>query len=109
MADSVLNNSVISTSIGSEDVSFKATRRNTYEENLFKCEDDRYELDMLIETNASLMRVLEALAAKIASLPPTLAQRGKHRLPLYPCDNATSYLSSVYFHSSISLIYEYLY
>ena len=31
------------------DVSFKHVSRNKYEETLFKCEDERYELDMLIE------------------------------------------------------------
>jgi histone deacetylase complex regulatory component SIN3 len=30
--------------------------RMQYEESLFKCEDDRFELDMLIETNASTTR-----------------------------------------------------
>jgi paired amphipathic helix protein Sin3a len=35
--------------------------RAQYEESLFKCEDDRFELDMLIETNASSVRVIEPL------------------------------------------------
>jgi paired amphipathic helix protein Sin3a len=57
--------------MGSEDYSFKHFRKNQcvasrlptapsmtrdccrYEESLFKCEDDRYELDMVIECNAS--------------------------------------------------------
>ena len=33
-------------------------RKNQYEEALFRCEDDRYELDMCIETNASTIRKL---------------------------------------------------
>ena len=36
-------------------------RKNQYEESLFKCEDDRFELDMLIETNASTIRAIEPL------------------------------------------------
>ena len=36
-------------------------RKNQYEEALFKCEDERYELDMIIDTNAATIRVLEPL------------------------------------------------
>lgn len=32
-------------------------RKNQYEEALFRCEDDRYELDMAIEQNMSAIRV----------------------------------------------------
>lgn len=32
-------------------------RKNQYEESLFRCEDDRYEFEMTIETNASALRV----------------------------------------------------
>jgi len=37
-------------------------RKNQYEENLFRCEDDHYELDMAIETNASAIRAMQPLA-----------------------------------------------
>ncbi|KAF3501206.1 hypothetical protein F2Q69_00044829, partial [Brassica cretica] len=37
----------------SEDYSSKHMRRNRYEESLFKCEDDRFELDMLLESAES--------------------------------------------------------
>jgi histone deacetylase complex regulatory component SIN3 len=33
-------------------------RKNQYEEALFRCEDDRYELDMCIETNSSTIKKL---------------------------------------------------
>ena len=46
---------------GSEDFSFHNYRKNQYEESLFKCEDDRFELDMLIEANSSTMRVMHQL------------------------------------------------
>ena len=36
-------------------------RKNQYEENLFRCEDDHYELDMAIETNASAIRAMQPL------------------------------------------------
>lgn len=75
LCEAVLNNTVISFQTGSEDFSFKATRKNIYEENLFKCEDERFELDMLIENNAAAIRALEPLAARIAALPPSLARK----------------------------------
>ena len=37
-------------------------RKNQYEEALFRCEDDRFELDMIIECNASAIRAMEPLA-----------------------------------------------
>lgn len=40
-------------------------RRNQYEENLFRCEDDRYELDMMIETNDSCIRSMNRLNDKV--------------------------------------------
>eukprot|EP00826_Nyctotherus_ovalis_P021000 TRINITY_DN16698_c0_g2_i2.p2 TRINITY_DN16698_c0_g2~~TRINITY_DN16698_c0_g2_i2.p2 ORF type:complete len:149 (-),score=27.82 TRINITY_DN16698_c0_g2_i2:47-493(-) len=43
-----LNNLWISVASGSEDFSFKVTRRNIYEEQLCKCEDERFEHDMAI-------------------------------------------------------------
>ena len=36
-------------------------RKNQYEEALFRCEDDRFELDMVIETNASAIRHITPL------------------------------------------------
>lgn len=44
------------------------TRKNTYEEALFRCEDERYEIDMVIDNNAAAIRALEPLDAEIAAL-----------------------------------------
>nr|GEV80840.1 paired amphipathic helix protein Sin3-like 2 isoform X1 [Tanacetum cinerariifolium] len=58
----VLNDIWVSVTSGSEDYSFKHMRRNQYEESLFRCEDDRFELDMLLESvNSALKRVEELL------------------------------------------------
>ncbi len=85
--------------MGSEDYSFKHFRKNQcvflclclrplhlltrgtrrYEESLFKCEDDRYELDMVIECNASTLRTLQPLLERINRLP--LYERGKFKMP----------------------------
>jgi histone deacetylase complex regulatory component SIN3 len=58
LCDETLNDEWVSVPSGSEDFSYTHYRKNQYEESLFKCEDDRFELDMLIETNASTMRVM---------------------------------------------------
>nr|XP_043624994.1 paired amphipathic helix protein Sin3-like 5 [Erigeron canadensis]XP_043624995.1 paired amphipathic helix protein Sin3-like 5 [Erigeron canadensis] len=58
----VLNDHWVSVTSGSEDYSFKHMRKNQYEESLFRCEDDRFELDMLLESvNATARRVEELL------------------------------------------------
>ncbi len=43
-------------------------RKNQYEEALFRCEDDRYELDIYIETNKSTIRALKPLKDQIERL-----------------------------------------
>ena len=48
-------------------------RKNQYEEALFRVEDDRFELDMMIETNASAMRTMANLARQLeVSIAPYL-------------------------------------
>jgi len=53
----LLNDKWVSVTQGSEDYSFQAMRRNQYEDILFRIEDDRYDLELLIERNASVLRV----------------------------------------------------
>lgn len=45
-------------------------RKNQYEEALFRCEDDRYELDMAIEQNASAIRAAKPLCEEILKMAP---------------------------------------
>ncbi|XP_022150309.1 paired amphipathic helix protein Sin3-like 4 isoform X2 [Momordica charantia] len=62
IGDQVLNDHWVSVTSGSEDYSFKHMRKNQYEESLFRCEDDRFELDMLLESvNVTSKRVEELL------------------------------------------------
>ncbi|POM78027.1 Paired amphipathic helix protein Sin3, partial [Phytophthora palmivora] len=56
------------TDLSHEDFSFKSMRKNQYEEALFKCEDERFEIDMVIEANASTISILEPLAREIEVL-----------------------------------------
>lgn len=67
----VLNDSWISVPTGTEEGSFKSSRKNQYEELLFKCEDDRFELDLLVEGNVSAIKQLELLLASFRSLSPS--------------------------------------
>ncbi|KAL5806692.1 hypothetical protein ACOSQ4_029425 [Xanthoceras sorbifolium] len=61
----VLNDHWVSVTSGSEDYSFKHMRRNQYEESLFRCEDDRFELDMLLESVSSTSKRAEELLSNI--------------------------------------------
>ncbi|KAK9683281.1 hypothetical protein RND81_10G128900 [Saponaria officinalis] len=61
----VLNDYWVSVTSGSEDYSFKHMRRNQYEESLFRCEDDRFELDMLLESVSSTAKKAEDLLNSI--------------------------------------------
>ncbi|KAJ0449534.1 putative transcription regulator Others family [Helianthus annuus] len=61
----VLNDHWVSVTSGSEDYSFKHMRKNQYEESLFRCEDDRFELDMLLESVNVTTRRVEELLDKI--------------------------------------------
>lgn len=70
-----MNDVWVSVTSGSEDYSFKFMRKNAFEDNLFRCEDDRYELDMVIETNSSTILKLEPIAATISKLPPSVKER----------------------------------
>ena len=56
-------------------------RKNQYEEALFRCEDDRFELDMAIECSRSAVKALSgvvSLAWKSAQI--LYMELGLHRL-----------------------------
>ncbi|KAK1934653.1 Paired amphipathic helix protein Sin3-like 2 [Phytophthora citrophthora] len=72
----VCNDSWVSVPTGSEDFSFKSMRKNQYEEALFKCEDERFEIDMVIESNASTISILEPLAHEIDVLKKATESSG---------------------------------
>eukprot|EP00775_Hariotina_reticulata_P006274 gene6274-6513_t len=79
LGEEVLNDAWVSIISGSEDYSFKLMRKNQYEEALFRCEDDRYELDMCIETSKSTLSKLQPLAASFAAMSPE--DKALYRLP----------------------------
>ncbi|XP_020586543.1 paired amphipathic helix protein Sin3-like 4 [Phalaenopsis equestris] len=65
LGNSVLNDTWVSVASDTEDYSFKNMPKNPYEESLFKCEDDRFELDMLIESAKSTTKRVEELLEKM--------------------------------------------
>mmetsp|Transcript_17762 Transcript_17762/g.45091 ORF Transcript_17762/g.45091 Transcript_17762/m.45091 type:complete len:753 (+) Transcript_17762:514-2772(+) len=73
-----INDLWVSVPMGSEEFSNKNFKRNPHEDNLFRCEDDRYELDMVIETNAATIQRLEPIAATIEKL--SVDDKRKHAL-----------------------------
>lgn len=77
---SVLNNTWVSVPTGSED-GFKNMRKNQYEEMLFRCEDDRFELDLVIELNAATVKSLESIQKQMDSMKEEEAQ--KFRIDAY--------------------------
>ena len=55
----VLNDGWVSVTSGSEDYGFKHVRWNQYEEALSRCEDDRFEMEMILECHRLALMNLE--------------------------------------------------
>lgn len=54
-------------------------RKNQYEEALFRAEDDRFELDMVIECNASAIQRMQPLAEQVMAMEAE--ERTSFRVP----------------------------
>lgn len=64
----VLNDTWVSFPTWAEDSTFVTSRKTTYEEIIYRCEDERFELDVVIETNSSTIRVLEGVSKKMSRM-----------------------------------------
>lgn len=53
------------------------SRKTQYEESIYRCEDERFELDVVIETNAATIRVLEGVHKKMNRMSQEEAQKYK--------------------------------
>ena len=69
LCKAVLNDNWVAVTSGSEDYSFKAMRKNQYEEALFRCEDDRFEIDMILETTKTCIEKLQKYEEELGSMP----------------------------------------
>ncbi|KAH9298741.1 hypothetical protein KI387_030423, partial [Taxus chinensis] len=64
LAAEVLNDTCVAVASGTEDYP-KHVQENCYEEALFRCEEDRFELDMLIETTIATIKCIHELLEKM--------------------------------------------
>eukprot|EP01134_Creolimax_fragrantissima_P007919 CFRG7919T1 len=64
----VLNDEWVLFPVSVESDTFVPASKNSYEYALYKCEDERYELDMLLEMNASTLQVLEKVEDRISKM-----------------------------------------
>lgn len=66
----VLNDTWVSFPSWSEDSTFVTSRKTQYEEHVYRCEDERFELDVVIETNSAVIKVLETVQKKLSRMSP---------------------------------------
>jgi paired amphipathic helix protein Sin3a len=78
LCKAVLNSTYVSFPSWSEDSTFISSKKNQYEELIFRIEDERFELDLVLETNMSTVRVLENVMMKINQM--TSEELAKFRL-----------------------------
>ncbi|RKP34752.1 hypothetical protein BJ085DRAFT_15119 [Dimargaris cristalligena] len=64
----------------SEETGFTSHKKNIAEENLHKCEEERYDFDLNIDSNLSTIALLEPIARQIEQLSPE--ERAKYRVPV---------------------------
>ncbi|XP_048480460.1 paired amphipathic helix protein Sin3a isoform X5 [Plutella xylostella] len=74
----VLNDTWVSFPSWSEESTFVTSRKTQYEEYIYRCEDERFELDVVIETNAATIRVLEGVQKKLSRM--SAEDAAKYRL-----------------------------
>ncbi|XP_054279983.1 paired amphipathic helix protein Sin3b isoform X2 [Macrosteles quadrilineatus] len=64
----VLNDTWVSFPTWSEESTFVTSRKTQYEEYIYRCEDERFELDLVLEVNAATIRVLEGVHKKLCRM-----------------------------------------
>ncbi|XP_060923907.1 paired amphipathic helix protein Sin3a-like [Limanda limanda] len=64
----VLNDTWVSFPSWSEESTFVTSKKTQYEEHIYRCEDERFELDVVLETNLSTIRALESVQRKLSRM-----------------------------------------
>ncbi|XP_070799467.1 paired amphipathic helix protein Sin3b [Pituophis catenifer annectens] len=82
----VLNDTWVSFPSWSEDSTFVSSKKTPYEEQLHRCEDERFELDVVLETNLATIRVLESVQKKLTRM----SQEDQEKFRLDDCLGGTS-------------------
>uniref|UniRef100_A0ACB8E533 Uncharacterized protein n=1 Tax=Sphaerodactylus townsendi TaxID=933632 RepID=A0ACB8E533_9SAUR len=94
----VLNDTWVSFPSWSEDSTFVSSKKTQYEEHIYRCEDERFELDVVLETNLATIRVLETIQKKLSRL--SAEDQAKFRL-----DNTLGGSSEVIHRKALQRIY----
>ncbi len=94
----VLNASYVSFPSWSEDSTFISSKKNQYEEIIFRIDDERFELDNILETNNSTIKILESLQLKINKMT-------QDELNNYRLDNSLGGTSEVIQIKAIQRVY----
>ncbi|KAE8617323.1 hypothetical protein XENTR_v10009034 [Xenopus tropicalis] len=94
----VLNDTWVSFPSWSEDSTFVSSKKTQYEEHIYRCEDERFELDVVLETNLATIRVLETIQKKLSRL--SAEDQAKFRL-----DNTLGGTSEVIHRKALQRIY----
>uniref|UniRef100_A0A8C1KKP5 Paired amphipathic helix protein Sin3a n=1 Tax=Cyprinus carpio TaxID=7962 RepID=A0A8C1KKP5_CYPCA len=94
----VLNDTWVSFPSWSEDSTFVSSKKTQYEEHIYRCEDERFELDVVLETNLATIRVLEAVQKRLSRM--SAEEQAKFRL-----DNTIGGSSEVIHRKAIQRIY----
>ena len=68
LCNEVLNDVWVSFPIWSEDTPFLSSKKNVYEEAIYRAEDERYEMDHILELNLATIRVLEPMHKRILGM-----------------------------------------
>ena len=71
----VLNDTWVSFPSWSEDSQFVSSRKNLYEEHIYRTEDERFEFDVVLESNRDTIKVLECVQKRMSRMPPEEAAR----------------------------------
>ncbi|XP_015246903.1 PREDICTED: paired amphipathic helix protein Sin3a-like [Cyprinodon variegatus] len=64
----VLNDTWVSFPSWSEDSTFVSSKKTQYEEHIYRCEDERFELDIVLENNLSTIRALETVQRRLSRM-----------------------------------------
>uniref|UniRef100_A0A672RHE9 Paired amphipathic helix protein Sin3a-like n=1 Tax=Sinocyclocheilus grahami TaxID=75366 RepID=A0A672RHE9_SINGR len=94
----VLNDTWVSFPSWSEDSTFVSSKKTQYEEHMYRCEDERFELDVVLETNLATIRVLEVVQKKLSRM--SAEEQVKFRL-----DNTLGGCSEIIHRKAIQRIY----
>ncbi|CAH8841345.1 unnamed protein product [Trichobilharzia szidati] len=99
VAKEVLNDSYISfSSLTSEDSQFVSSKKNQYEENMYRVEDERYEVDMVTELNRAAMQNLVVVKKRMDRL-------NKEQLSQFHMDDKLGGTSAILMRKAIHRVY----